>query len=51
MPGIHFIHTFTDPDYEERGHVATFGEWLKIAIEDAQEYQAEMDEDEEDDEE
>lgn len=41
LPGIHYIHTFTDPGYEERGYCATFEEWLAAALEEALEYQAE----------
>lgn len=40
LPGIHYIHSFTDPGYEERGYCATFEEWLAVALEEARDYQA-----------
>ena len=52
LPGIHYIHSFTDPGWEERGYCATFEEWLAVALEEARDYQAgnpDWDEDDEDD--
>ena len=40
LPGIHYIHSFTKPGYEERGYCATFEEWLSVALEEARDYQA-----------
>ena len=56
LPGIHYIHSFTSPGYEERGYCATFEEWLEVALEEAAGYQADFpeefaeDEDDEDEE-
>ncbi len=48
LPVIHYIHSFTDPGYEERGWVPTFEAWLENALEEAAEYQAEFDDEDED---
>ena len=42
LPGIHYIHSFTDPGYEERGYCATFEKWLEVALEEAAGYQADF---------
>ena len=42
LPGIHIIHSFTDPGWEERGFYATFEEWLEVAMEEAKGYQADF---------
>ena len=42
LPGIHYIHSFTSPGYEERGYCATFEEWLEVALEEAAGYQADF---------
>jgi len=42
LPGIHIIHSFTDPGWEERGSYATFEEWLEVAMEEAKGYQADF---------
>ncbi len=51
QPVIHYIHSFTDPGYEERGWVPTFEAWLENALEEAAEYQAEFDDEDEDEDE
>jgi len=42
LPTIHYIHSFTKPGYEERGYCATFEEWLEVAMEEAEGYQADF---------
>lgn len=34
-PVVHYIHAFTTPGWEDRGHVKNFSEWLHLAILDA----------------
>lgn len=48
LPAIHYIHTFTDPGYEERGYCATFEEWLAVALEESRDYKAAHPDDEND---
>ena len=44
-PRVHFVHCFASPGWENRGEVADFTEWLKLALEDHQEFHAEDEDD------
>ena len=40
-PKVFYVHSYASPGWEDRGCVNNFSEWLKYALEDAEEYQRE----------
>lgn len=37
-PSVYYVHCFADPGWEDRGQVADFSEWVKLAQEDHNEF-------------
>ena len=40
-PLVHYVHLYATSGWEDRGSVANFNEWLKLALQEAEEYQHE----------
>lgn len=45
-PVVHIIHDYSSPGWEQRGTLKSFTEWLQMAMEEAEEWRAENEEDE-----
>ncbi|WP_084236568.1 hypothetical protein [Hydrogenophaga taeniospiralis] len=39
-PIVHYVHTYASPGWEDRGHVVNFDAWLKAAMADAVQFNA-----------
>lgn len=46
-PKVYYIHAFASPGWEERGSVANFNEWFKLAQEESARYKIERAEEDE----
>jgi hypothetical protein len=43
-PIVHYVHAYASPGWEDRGHVANFEEWLKLANRESTGFQVQLEE-------